>query len=199
MPVKAGSANVFADLGFPKAEELKIKVGLTRQIADQIRALEWTPAQASKVLGVSQSIISKLLQGRYTGVSNKRLRALLDHLDAKADFPLTKAQIAELERRVKDIDDPTRWVVVSTILPRTFLAYVPSSGMFVGDEIPGAALFKRKAEAEAVLRVLEGRRSKKSRDLQVLEVKQTKQGVRVVQKVVDFFRTPGSRGQSGFK
>jgi predicted XRE-type DNA-binding protein len=181
---------VLADLGLPNAEELKIKVGLTQRIADRIRTLGWHLAQASQVLGVSQSVVSKLLQGRYTGVSNKRLRAFLSRLDAEADFPLTKAQIAEIERRVKDIDDPTRWVVVSTILPRTFLAYVPSSGMFVGDEKPGAALFKRKAEAEAVLRVLEGRRSKKSRDLQVLEVKQTKKAVRIVGTVVDFFGRP---------
>ena len=69
------------------------------------------------------------------------------------DFPpLTKRQLAELNRRVADMEDPKRFVIVSPFLPKFCLFYCPADGVFVMNEIPEAALFKRKAEALAVAR-----------------------------------------------
>jgi hypothetical protein len=71
-----------------------------------------------------------------------------EHPKADDEFPpLTKRQLAELKRPVADAMDPVRHVNVSSFLPKFSLFYCPSDGMFVMNEIPDTALFKRKAEA----------------------------------------------------
>ncbi len=97
--------------------------------------------------------------------------------------PLSKRQLAELKRRVADMKDPTRYVIVSSFLPTFSLFYCPSDGVFTMNEIPETACFKRKAEALAVAEALERRRRKRTRDLQIIKVKKTKRGVRVLEAV----------------
>jgi hypothetical protein len=97
--------------------------------------------------------------------------------------PLTKRQVAELERRMADMMDPTRYVIVSSFVPKFSLFYCPSDGVFVMNEIPEAALFKRKAEALAVAQALERGRRKRARGLQVIQVKKTKRGVLILEGV----------------
>jgi hypothetical protein len=107
-----------------------------------------------------------------------------EHPKADDEFPpLTKRQVAELERRVADTMDPRRYVIVSSFLPNFSLFYCPSDGAFVINEIPETALFKRKAEALAVARVLVRRRRKGARGLQVIQVKKTKRAVRILEEV----------------
>jgi hypothetical protein len=103
---------------------------------------------------------------------------------ADGDFPLlTKRQMTELQRRAADMNDPRRYVIVSAFLPHFSLVYCPADGVFVMNEIPEAALFKRKAEALAVARAMERRRRKGRNDLQVIQVKKTKGAVRVLDRV----------------
>jgi hypothetical protein len=97
--------------------------------------------------------------------------------------PLTKRQVAELQRRVADMDDPMRYVIVSSFLPNFSLFYCPADGVFAMNEIPEAALFKRKSEALAVAVALERRRRKRNRGLQVIQVKKTKRAVRILEQV----------------
>ncbi len=97
--------------------------------------------------------------------------------------PLTKRQMAELQRRVADMEDPRRYVIVSSFLPKFSLFYCPSDGVFVMNEIPDTALFKRKAEALAVARALERRQRKRTRGLQVIQVKKTPRAVRILEEV----------------
>lgn len=82
-----------------------------------------------------------------------------------------------------DAMDPTRYVIVSSFLPTFSLFYCPADGVFVMNEIPEAALFKRRVEALAVARALEHRRRRRTGGLQVIEVKKTKTAVRIVQTV----------------
>jgi hypothetical protein len=107
-----------------------------------------------------------------------------EHPKADDEFPpLTKRQVAELERRAADTMDPRRYVIVSSFLPNFSLFYCPSDGIFVMNEIPETALFKSKAEALVVARVLERRRRKRARGLQVILVKKTKRAVRILEEV----------------
>lgn len=69
IPVTRGSGNVFADLGFPDAEELQVKAALTRQIANRVKELGLSQVQAGTRLRLSQPDVSKLANGRYTGFS----------------------------------------------------------------------------------------------------------------------------------
>ena len=100
------------------------------------------------------------------------------------EFPLlTKRQLAELERRVADAMDLVRYVIVSSFLPKFSLFYCPSDGMFVMNEIPDTALFKRKAEALAVAQALERGQRQGARGLQVIQVKKTKRSVHILEEV----------------
>ena len=104
-----------------------------------------------------------------------------------ADFPpLSAKEIAELKRTIDDSRDPTRYVIVSAFSRRFCLYYLPESGNYIMNEIPVEAMFKRKAEALAVAKVLERGRPKRTRkSLQVIAVKKTKGGVKVLEEVAD--------------
>ncbi len=84
--VTRGSGNVFTDLGFDDAEELKVKALLTQQIAKRIQAMGLTQAQAGAKLRLSQPDVSKLVHGRFTGYSSDRLIAILNALDVDVEI-----------------------------------------------------------------------------------------------------------------
>jgi len=71
--------------------------------------------------------------------------------------PLSKAWQREIKRRIKDSDDPRRYVIVSVLLPRGRrpweLFYDVSTDCWAMD-LSGATLFKRKKTAQAVADVL---------------------------------------------
>ena len=84
--VTRGSGNVFADLGFPDAEELQVKAALTQRIADRIKECGLSQIQAGARLGISQPDVSKLMNGRYTGYSVDRLMAILNALQVDIEI-----------------------------------------------------------------------------------------------------------------
>src|SRR5207302_1204216 len=86
VPVTRGSGNVFADLRFPDAAELKVKAALTRQIVNRIKEFGLTQVQAGARLGISQPDVSKLINGRYTGYSVDRLLAILNALEVDVEI-----------------------------------------------------------------------------------------------------------------
>ena len=68
-----GSGNVFADLGFPNAEEMLAKAELAQKINAIITRRRLTQAEAAKLLGVDQPKVSALKRGRLSGFSLERL------------------------------------------------------------------------------------------------------------------------------
>jgi hypothetical protein len=82
-----------------------------------------------------------------------RGRAAVAYADADADAdlePLTKAQIRELRRRIRDFDDPIRYLLVSDLGPRFKLYYDVSDGVYVMNDPSKGTLFKTRAVAVAV-------------------------------------------------
>jgi hypothetical protein len=69
------------------------------------------------------------------------------------DDSLSPAQLREIERRLKDADDPRRYIVKSVLIPRAKrpweMFYDVSDDVWAMD-IEGATLFKRKKTAMAV-------------------------------------------------
>ena len=63
------------------------------------------------------------------------------------DWELSKAQIREIERRVRDIDDPRRFVLASEFLPSFVLYYDVSDNVYVMNDLSAATVFKKKAAA----------------------------------------------------
>jgi predicted XRE-type DNA-binding protein len=71
--IERGSGNVFADLGFPDAEERLAKANLAHRICSIIEASGLTQVQAAKRLGVDQPKVSMLIRGRLKDFSTERL------------------------------------------------------------------------------------------------------------------------------
>ena len=81
-------------------------------------------------------------------------RAADEAIEAEDDFALSPAQIRELQRRVKDLDDRTRYLLVSSFSPRFMLFYVIAEDTYAMNEPSAATLFKRRSAALAIKRLL---------------------------------------------
>lgn len=71
-----GSDNIFADLGFPDAEELLMKADLLYDIATEISRRGLTRRQAASLLGIAQSDVSRLLRPRLSYFSLESLQKM---------------------------------------------------------------------------------------------------------------------------
>jgi predicted XRE-type DNA-binding protein len=80
MQVLIGTGNVYADLGFPDAEEMLVKARLAYKITETIKAKGWTQQQAAEVTGMPQPKLSQMLRGQFHGISEARLMECLTRL-----------------------------------------------------------------------------------------------------------------------
>jgi predicted XRE-type DNA-binding protein len=87
----AGSANVFADLGFPNAGDMLAKAELVRQINKIIEDRGLTQAEAAKILKISQPNVSLLKTGRLTEFSLDRLLRCLVSLGQEVQIRVRPA------------------------------------------------------------------------------------------------------------
>ena len=78
--VQQGSDNVYADLGLPDADKLKIKTGLVVEIRKAMRKLELTQQQAAKRMGITQPKVSDMMRGDFTNLSERKLMDCLTRL-----------------------------------------------------------------------------------------------------------------------
>ena len=78
--VQRSSGNVFADLGLPDAEKLKIKTGLAVEIRKAMRALGLTQQEAAKRMGIPQPKVSGMMRGDFTNLSERKLMDCLNRL-----------------------------------------------------------------------------------------------------------------------
>jgi len=78
--IERGSDNVFADLGLPNADKLKIKSGLVIEIIRTVRSLGLTQEEASKRMGIPQPKVSAMMRGDFTNLSERKLMECLTRL-----------------------------------------------------------------------------------------------------------------------
>lgn len=83
-----GSGNVFADLGYPDAEERQTKLRLAHAINTVIKRRRLTQAAAAQKLGVGQPKISALVNYKLEGVSVERLMSFLTALDQDVEITI---------------------------------------------------------------------------------------------------------------
>jgi len=85
--VTRASANVFADLDLPNADERLLKARIAIVIRDRINQLGLTQVEAAVKLGIAQPDVSCILRGRLSGFSLERLicyvRALGNDVEIK--------------------------------------------------------------------------------------------------------------------
>ena len=92
--VETGSGNVFADLGLPGADKLKIKSGLVIEITKAIRKLGHTQDQAALRMGISQAKVAGMLRGDFANLSERKLMDCLNRLGYDIEIkvkPATKS------------------------------------------------------------------------------------------------------------
>lgn len=84
--IEEGSGNVFADLGLANADELENKAQLAHRIGEIVRGRHLTQAEAAEVLGATQPMVSKLMNGQLHGFSMERLVRFLNALDRDVEI-----------------------------------------------------------------------------------------------------------------
>jgi len=84
--ISRGTSNVFADLGFPDAEERQTKLRLAYALNTILDQQHLTQAAAAGRLGLNQPKVSALRNYRLEGFSVERLMTLLNALDQDVDI-----------------------------------------------------------------------------------------------------------------
>ena len=90
--IEMGSGNVFADLGLPDADKLKIKSGLVIEIIKAMRKMGLTQKAASERMGIPQPKVSAMLRGDFSNLSERKLMDCLNRL------------VYDIEIKVKPVD-----------------------------------------------------------------------------------------------
>jgi predicted XRE-type DNA-binding protein len=72
--------NVYAQLGFPDADQMLVKAQLVSEIGEILRKRGWSQQQAAKVLGLTQPKLSKMLRGQFRGISEMKMMDCLIRL-----------------------------------------------------------------------------------------------------------------------
>jgi len=96
--VHHGSDNVFADLGLPDAEKLKIKTGLVIEIRKAMKSRGLTQQEAAKLMGITQPKVSDMMRGDLSNLSERKLMDCLTRLgyDIEIKVRPAKAKVGHL-------------------------------------------------------------------------------------------------------
>ncbi len=78
--IEMGSGNVFADLGLPDADKLKIKSGLVIEITKAVRKRGLSQEEAGRRMGLHQPKVSGLFRGQFANISERKLMDCLNRL-----------------------------------------------------------------------------------------------------------------------
>ena len=98
--IEQGSGNVFADLGYPNAEEALTKARLAQRITEILEKKRFTQIQAAKLLDIDQPKISKLLRGQLREFSTERLFRFLTALDQDVEIVIRSKPRSRRQARV---------------------------------------------------------------------------------------------------
>lgn len=90
--VQWGSGNVYADLGLPDAEKLKIKTGLLVEIRKAMQQLGLTQQEAAKRMGLTQPKVSDMMRGDFTNLSERKLMDCLTRLGYDIEIKIKPAK-----------------------------------------------------------------------------------------------------------
>jgi hypothetical protein len=104
--------------------------------------------------------------------------------------PLTKGQIRKLERRIRDSDDRTQYLLASVMTPRFILYYNLSDDDYAMNEPDHATLFKRRPTAAAIRDLMGGR-------VEIVRCRVNKRGKLVLRSLPDPFPKRRQRRRDG--
>ena len=96
--VQRGPGNVYADLGLPDAEKLKIKTGLVIAIRKAMLGLGLPQQEAARRIGITQPKVSDMLRGDFSNLSERKLMDCLTRLgfDLEISVRPAKSEVGHL-------------------------------------------------------------------------------------------------------
>lgn len=95
-----GTGNVFADLGYPDAEERQTKLRLALALNGVIDERKLSQAEAAAKLGVNQPKVSAVRNYKLEGFSVERLMTLLTALDRDIEIVIRKKPRSRGEAKI---------------------------------------------------------------------------------------------------
>src|SRR5271156_5295176 len=98
--ITRGTGNVFADLGYPDAEERQTKLRLAHAINDVIARRRLTQAVAAGKLRVNQPKVSALARYKLDGYSVERLMGFLTALDQDVEIVIRQKPRSRTAARI---------------------------------------------------------------------------------------------------
>jgi hypothetical protein len=104
---------------------------------------------------------------------------------------ISPAHVAELKRRIKEVEDPVRYVVASPLFRRTLLVYDVAENHYTHGDISAGSLIKDRKLAEAVASYLS--RKRKRGDFQIVPVRAHKKGYRALEDI------PARKGEKSWR
>jgi len=90
--IEESSGNVYADLGMADADEMIVKAQLATKIGEIVKSRKWTQQQAAEVLGITQPKLSKMLNGKFRGISEAKMFDCLARLGRDVRIVIGPAQ-----------------------------------------------------------------------------------------------------------
>ncbi len=99
--ITRGSGNVFADLGYPDAEERQTKLRLAHALNQIIAHRRLTQAAAAERLGINQPKVSALANYKLDGFSVERLLTFLTALDRDIEIVIRKKPRSRPTARIR--------------------------------------------------------------------------------------------------
>jgi len=88
--IEQSSGNPYADLGVPDADDMLVKAGLAREIAQIIKTRRLTQQRAAELLGMTQPKLSEMLRGRFRGISQAKMIECLNRLGRDVSIVVSK-------------------------------------------------------------------------------------------------------------
>lgn len=89
--IHEGSGNVYADLGYPDAEEMLVKAKLVMKISEIVRRAGLTQVETARILGLTQPKVSALFRGQFRGISERKLIDCLTSLGRDVEIVVRDA------------------------------------------------------------------------------------------------------------
>jgi predicted XRE-type DNA-binding protein len=99
--VLIGSGNVYADLGYADADEMRLKAQLARKIGEIIKARRWSQQRAADMMGMTQPKLSQMLRGQFRGISQAKMLDCLTRLGRNVQIVIGPAQRAPSAGRME--------------------------------------------------------------------------------------------------
>lgn len=98
--ITRGTGNLFADLGYPDAEERQTRLRLAQAINAVIKRRRLAQAAAGARMGINQPKVSALANYRLDGFSVERLMAFLTALDQDVEIVIRNKPRSRVTGRI---------------------------------------------------------------------------------------------------